>query len=143
MNTLNNYDDIQKNNYKLKHKEKENVMSNFTTDNKKQIASEKALKKLRIGKYYTNLNVVQTYGNKRDKMLFDANINQAPIDEADENDEDNLDEWNEGDELNGFTDINEEDEEDDYEEDDYDEENHSYEDNEEEEGGYDLDPDSS
>jgi hypothetical protein len=143
MNTLNNYDDIQKNNYKLKHKEKENVMSNFTTDNKKQIASEKALKKLRIGKYYTNLNVVQTYGNKRDKMLFDANINQAPIDESDENDEDNLDDWNEGDELNGFTDINEEDEEGDYEDDEYDEENHSYEDNEEEEGGYDMDPDSS
>jgi hypothetical protein len=139
--TMNNYDDIQENNYKVRHKEKEIVMRNFTTDNKKQLASEKNLKKLGIGKYYTNISVVQNYGTKRDKMLFDAQNQEYRNgeDEPDDNDDDSN--TNDDDDLNGFHDEEEygdDGENSDDGEDNYDGENSD--DNDTNEDGYDIDP---
>jgi len=112
-NSFNNYNEIQENNYKIKHKEKENVMKAFLTDNKRQLNSEKAIKKLKLGIYHTNLKVIQQYGNKRDKMLFDANntVDESSIGEENENenDENDVDESMDGfDEVNDYDNIDDE-----------------------------------
>ena len=139
--SFHNYDEIQQNNDKVKHKEKEKVMKNFLTDDKKQLVSEKTLNKLGIGKYYTKLNVVQQYGSKRDKMLFDAIMTtQNAVDNDNKNsndhDEDDID-FGDSDDDNDDDADSYYDENDDHEKDD-DETDFGDSDNDENENGYDM-----
>jgi len=66
------YSSIQANIDKIRSKEKEEIQKNFRTNNKKILAAEKALKKLKMGNYYTDLNLLKKYG-KRDKFTKDTN----------------------------------------------------------------------
>ena len=63
---------------------------NFRENNKKILAAEKALKKVKMGNYYTDIDLLKKYG-KRDKFTKDTayldtavqNENDAPYNEMD------------------------------------------------------------
>ena len=76
------YDVIQSNIDKIRSREKEHIQENFRTNNKKMLAIEKALKKVRMGDYYTNPDVLKKYG-KRDKYTRDVNYLKDTSDDID------------------------------------------------------------
>ena len=65
------YSSIQNNIDKIRSKEKEQIQLNFRENNKKILAAEKALKKVKMGNYYTDINLLKKYG-KRDKFTKDT-----------------------------------------------------------------------
>jgi hypothetical protein len=84
------YSSIQNNIDKIRSKEKEQIQLNFRENNKKILAAEKALKKVKMGNYYTDINLLKKYG-KRDKFTKDTayldtavqNENDEPYNEMD------------------------------------------------------------
>ena len=71
-NTFTRYRSIQENIDKLRASEREQIQVNFKSNNKKLLLVEKALKKVRMGDYYTNVKQLQKYG-KRDQYTRDTN----------------------------------------------------------------------
>jgi len=71
-NTFTRYRSIQENIDKLRANEREQIQVNFKSNNKKLLMVEKALKKVRMGDYYTNVKQLQKYG-KRDQYTRDTN----------------------------------------------------------------------
>ena len=67
-----NYSVIQNNIDKMRSREKNQIQSKFRIDNKKVLMAEKALKKVKMGDYYTDQNMLRKYG-KRDKFTLDTN----------------------------------------------------------------------
>ena len=77
---LQNYDDIRDNVDYFEDEEKTNMMNRFTQNKEhKTRRAEKDLKKFRIGQYFVNQKVINTYGAKRDKMLQTNDMNEEEL----------------------------------------------------------------
>jgi hypothetical protein len=80
-----NYSVIQTNIDKMRSREKNQIQSKFRLDNKKVLMAEKALKKVKMGDYYTDQNMLRKYG-KRDKFTLDTNyVNDSVTQDAEMN----------------------------------------------------------
>jgi hypothetical protein len=76
------YEEIRRNEDRLKEKEKINIMSRFDPRNEsehKVRRAEKDLKKFHLDKYYINQKVIKTYGIRRDKMLNTEDADEEAI----------------------------------------------------------------